>query len=83
MSYLGGHAIFWLEGDVTGTWLDRRARHRPQREPLSGLPTGPSEETLREIARMDHEAAAKLARRRTEPRSLTGRSKKPFAGRSA
>ncbi|WP_238199804.1 hypothetical protein [Methylobacterium tardum] len=83
MSYLGGHTFFRLEGDPTGTWLDRHVRHRPQREAVSGFPTGPSEQVLREIAQMDREVAAKLAARRFEQRSTVRRPSKQLVGRPA
>jgi len=83
MSYLGGHTFFRVEGDPTGTWLDRRVRHRPQREPVSGFPTGPSEQVLRKIAQMDLEITAKLAARRFEQRSPARRPIKHLARRPA
>lgn len=83
MSYPRGYfTILHNSRNRVGTWLHRRDGHR-QRDAIDRFPTGPSEQTLREIALMDQEMVAKLAARRSEQRPPARRPSKHLAGRLA
>lgn len=66
MTYLGGSTVFFLQGSVIGSWLERGASRPRGRAQVSQLPDGPSEQTLRAIALMDREVADKITLRRRE-----------------